>query len=310
MKNRLLALLLLSGITMVSIFSCSKDDNTEPSSGGTPSSNPERDAALADYTNNYLGSAVSSAGWTGSTATCNAGTVAQATHAAVIKRINYFRRMVGLNDHCTLDSTLFPQQQETALIMDANHSLNHNPPNTWLCWTATAASGAGASNLALGSHSSSAITAFMNDFGSGNEPVGHRRWILHSRKQKFSYGSTEGAMALYVFANDTNTIVPDFIAYPPKGYVPQTLVFGRWSFSIPGADFSAATVTMTGPGSTTVPLTVVSSTANGYGDNTIVWEPTGINLSSTSDQSYTVTVAGIGSAAAASYSYTVKIFKP
>lgn len=309
MKSRLIVIFTFFIAGILTFYSCSKDDSTEPTGSGGTQSNPERDAALNDYTTNYLGSAVSSTGWTGSTAACNAGAVSQATHDAVIKRINYFRRMVGLNDHCTLDSTLFSQEQETALIMSANNALNHNPPNTWLCWTQAAADGAGSSNLALGSHSSGAITAFINDFGAGNQVVGHRRWILHSRKQTFSYGSTNNAMALHVFRSDTNSIVPDYIAYPPKGYVPQTLVFGRWSFGIPSADFSAATVTMTGP-SGNVPLTVVSRSDNGYGDNTLVWEPIGINVSGTSDVNYTVSVSGISGAALSSYAYTVTIFKP
>ena len=298
----------ITGIIL--FYSCSKDDSSDSVTPVTPSSNPLRDAALADYNSNYLGSIVSSTGWTGNTSTCSAGTVSQTTHNAVIKRINYFRRMVGLNDQCTLDTTLFAQQQETALIMSANNALNHNPPNTWLCWTSTAAAGAGSSNLALGSNSSGAVSAFIQDNGTGNQVVGHRRWILHSRKQEFSYGSTNNAMALYVFNSDTNTVVPDFIAYPPKGYVPQSLVYSRWSLGIPGAGFGGATVSMTGPGGTSVPSTIVSSTDNGYGDNTLVWEPTGINTTSTADISYTVTVSGITGADSTSYTYTVNLFKP
>lgn len=309
MKPSSLKLVLFVCIVSFLSNSCKKDDNPAPSGSGT-SSNPARDAALADYNANYLGSAVSNPGWTGSTGTCTAGTVSQATHNAVIKRINYFRRMVGLNDHCTLDTTLFAQEQQTALIMSANGQLSHNPPSSWLCWTQAGADGAAASNIALGYHSVNAVTAFINDFGTGNEMVGHRRWILHSRKQSFSYGSTGDAMALYVFRNDTNTIVPDYIAYPPKGYVPQSLVFTRWSFSIPNANFAAATVTMTGPGGAAIPLTVISSAANGYGDNTIVWQPTGISTSGTNDVTYTVTVSGIGSAAATTYTYSVVLFKP
>ena len=298
----------ITGIIL--FYSCSKDDSSDSVTPVTPSSNPLRDAALADYNSNYLGSIVSSTGWTGNTSTCSAGTVSQTTHNAVIKRINYFRRMVGLNDQCTLDTTLFAQQQETALIMSANNALNHNPPNTWLCWTSTAAAGAGSSNLALGSNPSAAVSAFIQDNGTGNQVVGHRRWILHSRKQEFSYGSTNNAMALYVFNSDTNTVVPDFIAYPPKGYVPQSLVYSRWSLGIPGAGFGGATVSMTGPGGTSVPSTIVSSTDNGYGDNTLVWEPTGIITTSTADISYTVTVSGITGADSTSYTYTVNLFKP
>jgi hypothetical protein len=205
---------------------------------------------------------------------------------------------------------LFAQEQETALMMTANNQLNHFPPTTWTCYTTLGAAGAASSNIALGFTGTDAITGFISDFGTGNEPVGHRRWILHSRKQKFSFGSTNNSMALYISASDTNTIVPDFIAYPPKGYIAQPLVFSRWSFSIPSANFSSATVTMTGPGGTSIPVSIISSTDNGYGDNTLVWVPTGINLTSASDLTYTVTVSNIGSASATTFTYDVVIFKP
>jgi hypothetical protein len=308
MIKRTFRTILFLSIISLTIDSCKKDDDDTPAPT-IPSTNPARDAALADYNSNYLGSEVISLGWTGNASTCTAGTLPQSTHDAVIKRINYFRKLVGLNSNCTLDASLFGQEQEAALMMTANNQLNHAPPSTWTCYTSAGYAGAASSNLALGYHSSDAITVFINDFGTGNERVGHRRWILHSRKQKFSYGCTSNATALYVFNADTNTQVPDFIAYPPGAYIPQTLVFGRWSFGIPNANFSAATVTMTGT-SGNVPLSVVSNNAVGYGDNTIVWAPTGIDLTNDADVSYHVVVSGITGAAQASYAYDVKIFKP
>jgi len=168
--------------------------------------------------------------------------------------------------------------------------------------------GAGSSNLALGSASSAAITAFMFDNGSNNEAVGHRRWILHSTKQKFSYGSTTNAMALYVFSQDKNTIIPEFIAYPAKGYMPRTLVPERWSFSVPSADFTNAEVTI-GSISGNIPVTIVSAAVKGYGDNTIVFKPT-ISLNDTADVSYVVKVSGIKGAPQSTYRYTTTIFRP
>jgi hypothetical protein len=313
MKTKLLLILFLMSIIALMLNSCSKDDNSD---SATPTTNPPmsaRDSALQDYNTNYLGSAVTNPDWTGSTATCTAGTVSASASAAVIKRINYFRRLVGLNDDCTLDTSYNVQEQEAALMMSANNSLNHNPPTTWLCYTTAGHDGAASSNLASGTNTSGSITAFINDGGTGNYFVGHRRWILQGSKQKFSFGSTSNAMALYVFANGSNTHIPAFIAYPPKGYIPQTLInqTSRWSFSIPSAIFSGATVTMTGP-SGNVPLTVVSTSNNGYGDNTIVWEPTiaSADLTSTSDVNFTITVSGVAGAAQTTYTYTTTIFKP
>ena len=314
--------------TVVLYTGCSKDDNegdntpvptctdgiqnqgeTGVDCGGpcNPCPLSARDSVALDYNTNYLGSAVSSPGWTGDESVCNAGTVPQSTHNAVIKRINYFRRMVGLNDNCTLDTTKFAMCQETALIMRANNQLSHTPPSSWLCWTSTGYTGAGSSNLSLGNHSVNAVMSQIRDDGANNSSAGHRRWILYSPRTKFSYGTTSNTMALYVFISGSNTQIPEYIAYPPKGYVPQQLVFNRWSFGKPGANFSAATVTMTGP-SGNVPLTV-NPVATGYGDPTIVWEPTGIITNSTGDVTYTVTVSGIVGAPQTSYTYNVVIIK-
>ena len=64
------------------------------------------------------------------------------------------------------------------------------------------------------------------------------------RASEFGSGSTSNYNALYVISSTVPA--PDdlsFIAYPSAGF-PKPLVFDRWSFSIPGADFSAAVVQM------------------------------------------------------------------
>jgi hypothetical protein len=294
--------IILLALSALAIYGCKKEVIPTPEL-------TSRETALEDYNTNYLGSEVSDPGWTGSTETCNAGTLPQATHDKVIKRINYFRRMVGLNDNTTLDPSKYGMYQDAALMMKANSALNHTPPDTWICYTQNGYSGASTSNLALGAHASNAVTLFINDPGASNTSVGHRRWILHSAKTQFSYGSTNSSMSLGVIGvAGGNTKIPAFIAYPPNGYIPQTLTFPRWSFGIAGADFSAATVTMTGD-SGNIPVTIISAGGN-YGDKTIVWEPQGIVTNSNADVSYTVKVSGIAGAAQTSYTYTSIIFKP
>ncbi|NUM30817.1 MAG: hypothetical protein HUU47_00650 [Bacteroidetes bacterium] len=293
-------LLILSFATIIFTYeSCKKEDDLQN----------ERQTVIDDYNNIYLATAVANPGWTGSTNGCIAGRASQQTNEMVIKRINYFRKLVGLNYNTTLDTSKFEMYQQAALMMKANYQLSHNPPNSWTCWTQKGFDGAKTSNLSLGSHSTGAITSFINDFGSNNKPCGHRRWILHSTKTQFSYGTTDKSMSLGTigFAGG-NTVIPPFIAYPPKGFVPQTLVFARWSFGIPGANFANATVSMSGPFGAVI-LNVVSKTDNGYGDNTIVWEPVGINTSSIEDIEYTVTINGVENAPEKSYTYTVTLIK-
>ena len=217
--------------------------------------------------------------------------------------------MVGLNGDCTLDAALNSQEQEAALMMTANNALSHNPPTSWLCYTSAGATAAGSSNLAGGFNPTESIWQFIKDEGTGNFPVGHRRYVLHSTKQQFGFGATPNATALYVFHSDANTQIPAFIAFPPKGFIPQQLIPSRWSFAIPGADFTASTVTMTGPGGNG-PLTVVSNNITFYGDNSVVFVPTPVDIANTTDVEYTITISGITNAPQTSYTYKTTIFKP
>ena len=266
----------------------------------------ERELAIQDYIDNYLGSQILDTEWTGDIGTCDAGTVAEEVHVKVMQRINYFRRLVGLNDNTVFDASLHSRFQEAALMQSANTSsgLDHYPPESWDCYTEEGYNGSSSSNLSTG-HSTNAITAFMVDQGSNNVNVGHRRWILHSQKTQFSYGTTNIRMSLGVFGGNGNTMeLPPFIAYPPAGYIPYQLRWPRWSFGIPGATFSGATVSMTGPNG--VITCNVISTQNGFGDNTIAWEPQNITFGA-EEATYTVTVSDIESAEQISYTYEVYI---
>ena len=86
------------------------------------------------------------------------------------------------------------------------------------------------------------------------------------------------ANALWVIDDHTRDPRPatrdGFVAWRPAGYVPYQVVFPRWSFSYPDADFSQATVTLTCYGQT-VPI-VQESVAEGYGENTLVWAISGM----------------------------------
>ena len=271
-----------------------------------------RDSAFLDYKNNYLGSEVLNLGWTGNISNCDEGTVPQEVHDKVIQRINYFRRLVGLNDDCSMNEDKHSMYQKTALLMVANGDLDHTPPESWDCWSQEAYDGARTSNLSLSwgydYHSVYAVTGQIEDAGNNNIRVGHRRWILYSRAYKFAHGSTNNSMSLGVISMERkDNIVPEFIAYPPADFMPQTLVFDRWSFAIPSADFSNAIVQMQDAEGNQVGLTVVSNDALNIGDNTIVWEPQNIDTQNLQDLEYTVTITGISNAPETSYTYTVTI---
>lgn len=308
MKIRAFFLLPFLTVTLLSSNACKENNGNDPE----PATDP-RQKVIEDYKTNYLGSSVSSPGWTGNTASCVAGTVTDDVNQKVLQRINYFRRQVGLNDNITLDKDKNRKCQEAALMMHANGTLNHTPPNTWKCYNADGAAAAASSNL-HSVHSANAITGYIQDPGSGNFFVGHRRWLLYSRALTMGHGSTSGYNALWVIGGGSPTPpknMPAFICWPPQNYVASTLVFPRWSFSIPGADFSTTSISMTDSKGAIVPLNVVSFDKNGYGDNTIVWEPTGILTSSTTDVTYNVKVTDVqlSGGETKSYSYKVVIVK-
>ena len=281
----------------------------------------DRDAVAALYTSVYLPALAVPADWTGSVASCTPGTTSAAYADATIDVVNFYRVMTGLPGTVVRDAALDVPAQAAALMMSANGALSHSPPASWACYTATGASGAGTSNLALGAAGPRAITLYIDDPGSNNGPVGHRRWILHPPQVRMGTGSTSSgsgraaANALHVFGGSgPRPSAPAFVAWPSAGYVPYPLMFRRWSFS-PNATGSAvnlrnATVTMSRDG-TAVALTVLPQ-VEGYGDDTIAWEPSGLTYAAgMNDQVISVRIDNaVVNGVTRSYTYDVIAFDP
>lgn len=198
-----------------------------------------------------------SLGFTGAVGTCVAGGTSQQYKDAALQRINWYRAMAGVPGLTGLDATYSTQAQSAALMMSANGQLSHTPPPSWTCYTAAGATAAGKSNICLGynlTDDPGCIRAYMDDTGSNNTVVGHRRWLLYPQTQTMGTGDVvSGGGFLYanaVWVQDSHIFDPrpatreNFVAWPPPDYVPYELAYARWSFSYPGADFSSATVTM------------------------------------------------------------------
>lgn len=278
-------------------------------------------------------------GWTGSIAGCVPGTTGVAYLDATLDVINFLRAMSGLPGDVTFDPVLTDKDQDAALMMIAEGVTDHFPGPTFACYTVDGAEAAGASNLALGFAGPEAVLAYLNDFGAGNEAVGHRRWLLYPPQMDMGSGSTSGVNGGNVGSNALWTVAnafgprpagPDWVAFPNPGYVPFELVFppllsgfaaNRWSLSRnllmadfpPGdasVDFTLAMVSMTQDG-VPVPLTVVSRTDQ-FGDATLVWEPIGMSFTAGSPDSVVeilvedVEVDGF----LVDHAYTVILFDP
>ncbi len=265
-------------------------------------------------------------GSTANVADCIPGTNSTAFVEGVLRRINWMRAMAGVPAAITFNATYNADDQEMALMISANNALNHNPPTNFTCYTTNGASVAG-SDQAIGFNGPDAITGFIWDFGANNSEVGHRRWILLPQTLVMgtgdipAMGSYSAANATWVFDSSINDPRPatrqPYVSWPPEGYVPCQLAFPYWSFALSNANFSAATVSMTSNGFAVA--TIIQPYQTGYGENTLVWVPMGLDATSEgatfpfggTDTVYGVTVSNINVGSSnISFSYNVRLFDP
>lgn len=264
---------------------------------------------------------------TSDVANCIPGTNAPAFYVAVLRRINWLRALAGIPASIAFDGSYCVQDQQAAVMMSANTNLNHSPPPSWNCYTADGAAAADKSNLYLGNSGPGSITGYIQDFGGNNAATGHRRWILYPQTQIMGTGDVPAQNGLFAanatWVVDGNYYGPrpptrqPYVSWPPSGFVPYPLVFPRWSFSFPRADFTGATVTMQSNG---VPLSVrQEALENNIGENTLVWVPSGLDANNSgtvwpfsgADTIYAVSVNNVVIGGVASnFNYTVTVFDP
>jgi hypothetical protein len=275
----------------------------------------------------YAASANAALGWTGHAETCDAGTTDAAFRDLAALRINWYRAMAGVPAWIVFDQAYSTNDQAAALMMSVNNALSHTPPATWLCYTANGANAAGKSNLALGQAGPDAVNGDIEDFGANNDAVGHRRWLLLPQTETMgtgdvpSSGGARAANAIWVLdsrsiGNPRPATRESYVCWPPPGYVPYPVVYARWSFSYPNADFSSASVVMTSNG---VPVAVtLEPVRTGYAENTLAWRPATADITRAanwprpaSDTVYGIAVNNVTiSGTSRSYSYTVAVFDP
>jgi len=265
-------------------------------------------------------------GWTGNLGTCNAGTNDAAFRDLVVLQINWFRAMAGVPAWITLNETYNAKDQQAALMMSANNLLSHYPTNTLTCYTADGAEAAGKSNLSLGSAGPEAIRGYAEDFGTNNQAAGHRRWLFYPQTEEMGTGDiprTDTAWAanatwvvdLANISNPRPATREPYVCWPPPGFVPYPVVYARWSFTYPNANFTNAGVAMSSNG---VPVAVtLEPVQTGYGENTLVWHPTGADTTQPwqwpcpgTDVVCAVLITNVSGGVPASFSYTVTVFDP
>ncbi len=258
-------------------------------------------------------------GYTGNLNECAAGTTSQVFRDSIAQRVNWFRTMAGLHA-ITENPALSATAQNKALIILAEGRLSHSPGPDWACYRDI--DQPGGENIGLRVAGISGVDEYIRDTGDHNLAVGHRTQILSPFATQIGTGNVRGAgshqlanaMHLrYDWERDPSVREErGFVAWPPAGYVPAGVVWGRWSFSkqqiqtdvtrsgnttyirsyLSQPDFSQATVSVTdhnGPVETTII----------HHDTALVWAVRGDTQSdllpepTNEDHCYTVTISGI-----------------
>jgi len=294
-----------------------------PQTGGFSVDVSSRQQSQAFFNSVYTASENTPLTFTGNVSSCSPGTTNALFKDAVLLRINWFREMAGVTDNISLQPSFNTSAQDASLIMAANGLLTHTPPSSLTCYTSSGDDAAGSSNLALGTLGWGSVTGYIEDSGSNNAAVGHRRWLLHPPTEEMGTGdipatSTSSATnSIWVFDDNIFANGPmrdGYVAWPPPAYVPHTVVPARWSFSLGDANFNNATVSMTRNGSAI--STVLEPVSSGAGLNTLVWIPLGLDADNgepwpqpTSDETLNVQLNNVlVNGTPTSFSYDVEIF--
>jgi hypothetical protein len=264
--------LLLSLVTVVSISNFAQQ--------ALPLS---KEKVIELYKNLYVTSEVDSIVWNGNAKKCECGKLEKEIYSKATDRVNFFRQVCGL-DAIGISEELNKEAQDAALLIKANNQLTHAPSKSMKCYSESAANGCERSCLGFTDYKyfpfTSFITGFMKDYGASNYFVGHRKWILYTKLEKFGYGATNNTEALQTVngVSYSKFLGLDFIPYPWNGYVPVDFIFPKWSFSIPEnkeVDFSRTAISMTDHNGKAIALKKLKEYKN-YLDHTIVWEATGL----------------------------------
>ena len=256
-------------------------------------------AVNAAYWSQYAPTQSIPTGWSGgSLSSCTPGSSSSTSNAATLRALNFVRSLAGLAP-VQLSSTMNANAQRAALIMSANGALNHNPDPSWRCYTSAGATAASRSNLALAYpsiRSGQIVDLYMDEPGSNNKAVGHRRWLLNPFTTTVGTGSTSTANALMVIGPTSypNTIEPN----------------GRWSLSAGNRKIRFGKARVRVFRGTSRVYVHKYAVHNGYAQPTIVWQmPSGFAKTGT----YRVVVSNIhkkGTTRRYKMSYLVRLFTP
>lgn len=245
--------------------------------------------------------------WNGNIAKCKSGDISDLARQKTINRINYYRRFAGIDIPMKMKSSLNANAQKVAFEVrdDTDCKAKSNLASTM-------------PGIQInGAHTSQAILDMMNTSGD----ISMRTFLLDPNLEVIGIGSTDKNLVLALDKNSASSSATkagtsqksdQFIAWPPKGLVPAEMVYGKWSFSLPGADFSEAKIKMSVLGRELPSdyIKIDSIKSQGAGIPTIAWVPQGIILYAQIDLTYSVEIYNVkfqGDEKGFGYKYDVTI---
>lgn len=202
--------------------------------------------------------------WThSSTDQCDPGSLSAQSMTHVLNTVNWYREIAGIGP-VTFTAANNTLAQKAALLQErlGPYQLSHFPPPSTPCYDSAGDLGS-KSNLTTGT-GAFGIEQFITDPGANNTVAGHRYSTLRPEITRMGFGGTTpdggsntGRSALWVHDTrapgngDSVATSPDWIAWPPPGFVPARIEPGRrWSLTPRVRDsvnFADAVITMTGP---------------------------------------------------------------
>lgn len=270
----------------------------EPSLPGDPAQHTEQE--VCDQWNQGH-SLTDPSPWSAGPSQCDPGTLTRAGIDDTLVRINLFRWLVGLGP--VSDSTTLNEMDMWCAVVAAwnppgGGNNPHSPDPSAKCYTQQGASGAGQSNIAWGSgHPAQAIDQFIQDNGNFTT-FGHRRWIFNPPLGPVGIGYYGGggpygnAQCLAVFGSSGSGPSPDWIAFPPPGFVPTAIATWVWTFHHKSGVSSAEMSVVRQSDAESLAMEKMPLTG-GYGSYpTVAFRPSGWQLAA--GETYIVTVDGVG----------------
>jgi len=245
-------------------------------------------------------------------ANCDPGALSAAAQSRALKVLNQVRALHGL-PAVSHDGFYDMQTMEASLVQRANNYLSHTPAPGDACYSASAADGAGTSNLSGGSGGSADPAQHILGWTNDNDNLaavmdaGHRRWMIFPYLGFMSYGQVDGYAALKVFGFGTGPQTPalsvDFVALPYLAYPYPLVSRGAkptpWSLSVLPQNGAASTFQYFQGAKVTVTdldtgkqlaVTDLHTNYQGYGlSNFLSWLVSGWQY----DQPYTVRISGV-----------------